>query len=163
MTPLPPLALIACRARNGVIGRRGALPWDAPDDRAHFRALTMGHTLIMGRVTYASIGRPLDGRRTIVLSRNPLFAAPGCTVAHSLDAALAAAYHTDACPFVCGGADVYRQAVPRATCIHLTELDADADGDAYFPALDPAVWRETDRIARGACAFVTLHRVNVFQ
>lgn len=158
MSALPPLALIVCRARNGVIGRRGAIPWNLPEDRAHFRALTLGHTLLMGRRTYNSIGRPLDGRRTIILSRDPAFSAPGCTVLHSLDTALAAARTTDPCPFVCGGAQLYQQTLPLATLVYLTQLDWDADGDASFPALDPATWRILEQRSHGPLSFLTLSR-----
>jgi len=156
MTRMPPLALIVCRARNGVIGCRGAIPWDLPEDRAHFRALTLGHTLLMGRRTFASIGRLLDGRRTIVLSRDPAFTAPGCTVCHSLDDALATARHTDPCPFVCGGAEIYRQTLPLATLIYLTQLDCDAEGDATFPVLDPAHWQLVAQRVHGPLSFLTL-------
>jgi dihydrofolate reductase len=142
--------LIAAVANNSIIGRGNALPWRLKSDMRYFRALTMGKPVVMGRKTYLSIGRPLKGRTTIVVSRDPAFAAPGIVVAPSLDAALAAA-RGDALRrnaeaiFVAGGAEIYAQTLPLATRLAITHVDLSADGDARFPAIDPAVWHESAR------------------
>jgi dihydrofolate reductase len=143
MTP-PRITLIVARARNGVIGLRGGLPWRLPEDLAFFRRTTMGHPIVMGRRTWESIGRPLPGRRNIVVSRQPRFEAPGAEVAASLDAALARCAGSPEV-FVIGGAQLYREALPRAQRLIVTEIDADFDGDTHFPPPDPAQWRETAR------------------
>lgn len=143
MTP-PRLTLIVARARNGVIGKDNAMPWKIPGEQAYFKRVTMGHPIIMGRKTWESIGRPLPGRRSIVVTRNPGFDAPGAVVVSSLDAAVAAcAGATEA--FVIGGAELYRLALPRADRLLITEIDFDFDGDTTFPAPDPARWREAAR------------------
>ena len=140
----PRLTLIVARARNGVIGRDGALPWRLPEDLAFFKRTTMGHPIVMGRATWASIGRPLPGRRNIVLSRQAGFAAAGAEVATSLDEALSRCAGA-AEVFVIGGAQLYRDALPRADRLLVTEIDADFDGDTHWPAPDPAHWREAAR------------------
>jgi len=143
------LTLIVARARNGTIGHRGALPWRLPEDLALFRRTTMGHPILMGRRTHASIGRPLPGRRNIVLSRDPGFRCAGCEVAPDLDSALAlCADASDV--FVIGGADLYRAALPRADRLLVTEIAADFEGDVFFPPVDPARWRETGRTHHAA-------------
>jgi dihydrofolate reductase len=141
------LALIAAVARNGVIGLRGRLPWRLPDDLKHFRALTTGHAIAMGRKTWESIGRPLPERQNIVVSRRPDYAAPGCIVAHTLREAIDLAA-MPAPVFIIGGEALYRDALPLADLLFLTEIHRDFDGDANFPAYDPAQWRETSREAR---------------
>jgi len=143
MTP-PRLTLIVARARNGVIGKDNAMPWRIPGEQAYFKRVTMGHPIIMGRKTWESIGRPLPGRRSIVISRNTAFAAPGAEVVTSLDAALARCVGA-AEAFVIGGAELYRLALPSAHRLLITEIDHDFDGDTYFPAPDPAQWREAAR------------------
>lgn len=155
---MPRIHLIVARARNGVIGNRGTLPWHLPEDLAHFKRTTMGHTVIMGRKTWDSIGRPLPGRRNIVVTRNPHWHAPGAQAAASLEQALsmcaaplptpgaegAAAAETDV--FIIGGAELYARALQgRVDTIFLTEIDADFEGDVRFPALDPRRWRERSR------------------
>ena len=140
----PRLTLIVARARNGVIGRDGALPWRLPEDLAHFKRTTMGHPIVMGRKTWESIGRPLPGRRSIVVSRQPGFEATGAEVAESLDAALALCAGAEEV-FVIGGAQLYAEALPRADRLIVTEIDADFEGDTHFPATDPALWREAAR------------------
>lgn len=140
----PRISLIVARARNGVIGRDGALPWRLPEDLAFFKRTTMGHPIIMGRRTWQSIGRPLPGRRNIVVSRNAGLYAPGAEVAPSLEAALALCAGA-AEAFVIGGAQLYREALPRAQRLVVTEIDADFDGDVQFPPADPRQWRETSR------------------
>ena len=144
---LHPLALIAAVARNGVIGLHGRLPWRLPDDLKRFRALTTGHAIVMGRKTWDSIGRPLPERQNIVVTRRRDFAAPGAIVAHSLPEAIGLA--TLPSPvFVIGGEAIYRDALPLADLLFLTEIDRDFDGDARFPDFDPAQWRETARESR---------------
>ena len=142
---LPPLSLIAAVARDGVIGRDGALPWHLPEDLRHFKRLTRGHAIVMGRRTFASIGRALPERRNLVVSRTLAAAPPGVEVFPSLEAALDAARATDPEPFVIGGAALYAEALPRATTLHLTELDRDVPGDVRFPAFDRAAFRVADR------------------
>lgn len=140
----PRLTLIVARARNGVIGRDNAMPWKIPGEQAYFKRVTMGHPIIMGRKTWESIGRPLPGRRSIVVTRNPGFVAPGAEVVSGLDAALAVCAGA-AEAFVIGGAELYRLALPRADRLLITEIDHDFDGDTFFPAPDRARWRETAR------------------
>lgn len=156
----PRISLIVARARNGVIGRDGGLPWKIPGELAHFKRTTMGHPIVMGRKTWESLGRPLPGRRNIVVTRNARYVAPGAEVVTSLPAALALCAGADEV-FVIGGAELYAQALPLARRAIVTEIDADYDGDAHFPALDPAQWRETARSPGSgapAHAFVTYER-----
>jgi dihydrofolate reductase len=151
------LVLVAAIAENGVIGRGNALPWRLKSDMAHFRAATMGKPVIMGRKTYLSIGKPLSGRTTIVVSRDRTFAAPGIVVAANWDAALAAACGdalrrgTDTM-IVAGGAEIYAQALPLASHLDVTRVHKHVEGDTHFPAIDAAVWRETAREEREAAA-----------
>ncbi|HQR19403.1 MAG TPA: dihydrofolate reductase [Burkholderiaceae bacterium] len=140
----PRLSLIVARARNGVIGKDNAMPWKIPGEQAYFKRVTMGHPIIMGRRTWQSIGRPLPGRRSIVVSRNAAFKAPGAAVVASLDAALALCTGTDEA-FVIGGAELYRIALPRADRLLITEIDHEFDGDTFFPAPDAAQWKEAAR------------------
>ncbi len=135
--------------RNGVIGREGALPWRLPEDLKRFKALTMGHVMIMGRKTYESIGRLLPGRRSVIVSRQVGYAVPGATVATSLGNAIAAAGDVPEV-FVIGGGEIYQVALPCAHRLLVTEVDASPEGDAYFPAVDAAVWRETARETHAA-------------
>ena len=162
MAAPPRLTLIAAVARNGVIGNDNALPWRLPEDLKHFKELTLGHPIIMGRKTWSSLGRPLPGRRNIVISRDPDFKASGGIVVASLAAALAAC--ADAAEaFVIGGAEIYALALPVAHRLQLTEIDRDFPGDTHFPGFDPAAWRETERKSHRAAdgldyAFVTYQR-----
>ena len=142
------VALIVARDRAGVIGANGRLPWHLPADLRRFRALTMGKPLLMGRRTYESIGRPLPGRRSIVLSRDPRFCAPGCEVAHSLDEALERAAAAGVEIMIGGGAELYRQALPLAGRVYLTQVQAHCRGGLRFPPLPPAEWREVERRER---------------
>ena len=164
------VVLVAAIAENGVIGRGNALPWRLKSDLAHFRALTIGKPVIMGRKTYLSIGKPLSGRTTIVVSRDRAFAAPGILVAGNLDTALSAARgdalrrDTDTV-VVAGGAEIYTQAMPLASRLEVTHVHKSVDGDMRFPAIDPAVWREVARIEHApgagddaAFAFVAYER-----
>jgi len=127
-------------AENGVIGRANALPWHLPNDLKRFKALTTGHSIVMGRRTFESIGRALPGRRTIVITRNPDFSAPDVELARSLDAALELTAGEDEV-FVVGGAELYRAALPRADRLYLTLVHAEVRGDVRFPAWDPASWQ----------------------
>jgi dihydrofolate reductase len=168
----PSILLIAAIAENGVIGRGNAVPWRLKSDMQHFRALTMGKPVVMGRKTYLSIGRPLQGRTTIVVSRDRAFAAPGIVAAPSLDAALAAARgdalrRTADTIVVAGGADIYAQVLPLATRLAITHVRMNVEGDAQFPAIDPDVWHESARNEHqpaaedeAAFAFVTYERAS---
>jgi len=138
------LALIAAVAKNGVIGSGNALPWRLPADMQRFRALTTGHSVIMGRKTWESIGRPLVGRQNIVVTRQQGYSADGAIVKPSLDEALRAA--TLPAPVFCiGGGELYALALPRATMLHCTQIDRDFAGETRFPAFEPSLWRETAR------------------
>lgn len=145
--PRPRISLIAAVARNGVIGDGNALAWDLPDDRRHFRAVTMGAPVIMGRRTWDSLPprfRPLPGRRNLVLTRRGPWQAAGAEVADSLDAALERLSGVDRV-FVIGGADVYAQALALADELELTEIERDFDGDARFPDWPRAAFDEVRR------------------
>jgi len=138
------IVIIAAVAKNRVIGRDNQLLWSVPEDMAHFKALTLGHAVLMGRKTWESLParfRPLPGRRNIVVSRQPAYPAPGAELAPSLQAALALAGGQTV--FIIGGADLYRQALPLADRLELTELDLAPAGDAWFPEFSPADWQET--------------------
>jgi dihydrofolate reductase len=151
----PSIVLVAAISENGVIGRDGGLPWRLRSDLRHFRALTMGKPLVMGRKTYLSIRKPLPGRTTIGVSRDPEFAAPGILATGLLAAALQAA-HGDmlrrgaAEIAVIGGGDVFTQTFPLATRLEITRVHADSAGDVTFPDIDPAKWREIDRREQAA-------------
>ncbi len=138
------LSIIAALSRNRVIGKDNQLPWRLPADLKHFKAVTLGKPVIMGRKTFESIGKPLPGRDNIVVTRNPHFRADGLAVVHSLDAALAQAHNAPEIMLI-GGAQLYAEALPRAQRLYLTLIDADIDGDAQFPEYNPAEWRETAR------------------
>ena len=146
----PVIALIAAVARNGVIGSSGALPWRLSSDLKHFKAVTMGKALVMGRKTYQSIGGPLSGRTIVVVTRDPDFAAAGILVARDVDEALALAEAAARAAgadeiVVAGGGEIYAQTIGRASRLHLTEVDVAPEGDAHFPPIDPAQWREASR------------------
>ncbi|MFA9438750.1 dihydrofolate reductase [Uliginosibacterium sp. sgz301328] len=138
----PRIALIAAVADNGVIGRDNALPWRLSDDLKRFKALTLGHPIVMGRKTWDSLGRPLPGRHNIVITRQDGLQLEGATVVHSLDEALRAAGDVPQV-FVIGGAQLYVAALPRANALHITEVHAAVEGDAHFPAI--AGFAETHR------------------
>ncbi len=138
------LSLIVARARNGVIGRDNALPWRLPEDLAHFKRTTMGHPIIMGRKTWDSIGRPLPGRRNIVVTRDAGWTAEGAERVASIREAVASCAGVSAA-FVIGGAQIYRAALPLADALDVTEIDRDIDGDTLFPPIDSREWIETSR------------------
>lgn len=139
------VTLVAAVARNGVIGHAGTIPWRIPADFAHFKALTLGHVLVMGRATYESIGRPLPGRTTIVLTRDPGWSAEGVLVARTLDEALETAAGLTGEVFVVGGAAVYAEALGRAQGQVLTEVHLSPEGDTHYPDFDRGEWVETRR------------------
>jgi dihydrofolate reductase len=132
-------------AENNAIGNNGGLPWHLPADLKRFKQLTMGKPIIMGRRTFEAIGRPLDGRRNIVLSRDLDFRAEGCETFPSLEAAVDAAASGSAEIMVIGGARIYMQALPTATHIYLTRVHASFEADTFFPVFDDAEWLETKR------------------
>ncbi|PRP71927.1 diacylglycerol kinase [Chromobacterium amazonense] len=140
----PMLTLVAAMAANRTIGINNTLPWHLPEDLKHFKAATLGKPVIMGRKTWDSIGRPLPGRRNIVVTRQADWRAEGAEVAHSLEDALALAGAVDEACLI-GGAELYRQALPIADKLCLTEIGQAFDGDAHFPAFSAADWRETAR------------------
>jgi len=161
----PGITLIAAVARNGVIGRDNGLIWRLRSDLRRFKALTLGKPVLMGRKTFDSIGRPLPGRRILVLTRDTAFAVPGVEAVHDWALALAAAAEAGEL-MVAGGAEIYRLALPQADRIHLTEVDLAPEGDTVFPEFDRTAYRETLREAHpageyDACAFsfVDLDRV----
>lgn len=139
------ISLVVAVTRNNVIGRDGGLPWRLSTDLKRFKALTIGKPVVMGRVCYDSIGRPLPGRPNIVITRNRDFAPEGIIVVHSLEDALGRAEEearklgTEEIAVI-GGGVIYRDAMDRATILHVTHVEAEIDGDTYFPAIDPAMW-----------------------
>ncbi|HMY77816.1 MAG TPA: dihydrofolate reductase [Thauera aminoaromatica] len=140
----PEIVLIAAVARNGTIGRDNELPWRLKADLQHFRALTLGHPILMGRKTWQSLGRPLPGRRNLVVSRTPDYRAEGAECFADPAAAIAAAGEAQTL-FVIGGAQLYALLLPLADRLELTEVKADVEGDAHFPAVDPARFVEERR------------------
>jgi dihydrofolate reductase len=158
MTARAPLAMVAAMTPSRVIGKDGAIPWRHAEDMKHFRRVTRGHAVIMGRATYDSIGKPLKDRRNIVVSRNPALRIEGCEVAGSLRRALELAREHDPEPCVIGGAQLYVEALPLATRLVLTYLDDEHAGDVYFPEIDPGDWIESERRRGEGATWVTLLR-----
>ena len=142
----PRISIIAAMARNRVIGIANTLPWRLPEDLKHFKALTLGHHILMGRKTYESLGRPLPGRTSVVITRSQDLQVPGCLVANSIAEAIAACNNDNEIFFI-GGEELYRQALDVADRIYLTEIQADFAGDAWFPEFDTNLWQETGRKA----------------
>ena len=161
------VALVVAVAENGIIGQHGQLPWGRmPADLRHFKQLTLGHPVIMGRKTFDSIGKALPGRPNVVVTRQPGWAAPGCEAAATVLGALERARELSA-ETVCviGGGEIYREALPAVDVVYLTEIHHSFEGDASFPALSPTDWREETRERHEADAqhayaysFVTLRR-----
>jgi dihydrofolate reductase len=151
--------IVVAVARNGVIGAGGGLPWRIPEDMSRFKQLTMGHALVMGRVTFESIGRPLPGRTNIVLTRRPDWFHEGVLVTGSLADGLSMAAARDQDAFIAGGAEVYRQALEIADRIELTEVDDSPAGDTWFPPVDWSQWREVSRQTHSGFSFVTYDRM----
>ena len=157
------VAIVVAMSENRVIGMRNGLPWRLPADLRHFRRVTLGKAVLMGRKTFESIGHPLEGRRNIVVSRDPHFRADGCLIAPSLDEALALAGGDEI--LVIGGASIYAQALPRTERIYLTLVHAQVEGDAFFPSIDEDEWLTTARTDHPAdernvfpYSFLTLER-----
>ncbi len=153
------ISMIAAMAKNRVIGRDGALPWRIPEDLRHFREVTMGHPVIMGRKTFEQIGHPLPGRLNIVLTRQRDYQAPGCHVCHSLADALEVCAGAEEV-FICGGGELYRQTISMADRIHLTVIDRECAGDTFFPDI-PDEFIETRRCdgrENIPCVFVLYER-----
>jgi dihydrofolate reductase len=161
------VTMVVARARNGVIGNKGAMPWHLPADLKRFKAITVGKPVVMGRKTFESIGKPLPGRQNIVLTRDASWTADGVTVVPNLAEAVAAAGldprilgHI----MIIGGAEIYALALPIATRVELTEIDAEPEGDTFLPAFDPARWEEVARVThepegdKPGYAFITLER-----
>jgi dihydrofolate reductase len=170
MTDRPRVALIWAMSRNRVIGLNNALPWRLPADMAHFKALTTGHPVIMGRKTYESLGRPLPNRTNIVLTGDRAWSAEGCLVAHSLREAVELANNnlpagkTEV--FVMGGENVYRQALACADRLYITLVEAEVEGDAWFPDIEWKEWLQTSRREHArddrnpfACTFLSYERL----
>lgn len=144
------LSILVAMAKNRVIGKKNKLPWHLSADLKHFKALTMGHTIIMGRKTYESIGRPLPGRTNIIVTRQTDFDVAGATVVHSLDQALnisqsSDAIHRGAEQFIIGGAVLYQQTIALSQRMYITEIQQPFDGDTYFPSFDHNEWYEKSR------------------
>ena len=162
------ISLVVAASTNNVIGRDGELPWHISEDLRHFKAVTMGHPIVMGRRTFESIGRALPGRLNIVVTRNSRFTAEGCTVVDSPAAALRAAEAAEQGAdevMIIGGSEIYRLFLPMAHRIHMTRVEADIEGDATFPPLEPNEWRivdeqrfEADESREYTVSFQTLDR-----
>lgn len=141
------VSLIVAMAQNRTIGVNNTLPWRCPEDLKHFKALTMGHHMIMGRKTFDSIGKALPGRTTVIVTRNTELTVEGCLVAHSLPEAVKLCANDEEV-FIVGGAEIYTQALPLAATLYITEIQQDVEGDAHFPAFDRNAWQETAREVR---------------
>ncbi|GAA4353696.1 dihydrofolate reductase [Hymenobacter saemangeumensis] len=160
------VSFVVAVAENGVIGNKGDLPWSKlPDDLRHFKRLTQGHPVVMGRRTFDSLGKALPNRTNIVITRQADWSAPGCETAPSVQAALERARAIDEEVCVIGGGEIYREALPAADVIYLTEVHHTFEGDAFFPELSPSEWREETRERHEAderhayaFSFVTLRR-----
>ena len=154
------IVIIAAVAKNRVIGRDNQLIWNIPEDMAHFKALTAGQTAVMGRKTWESLPprfRPLPGRRNIVITRQPDYAAPGAEVADSLENALKLA-STATVAFIIGGEQIYRQAMDLADRLEITEVDQEPEGDAWFPEIAAVDWEKTAKTEGAGFAFVTYRK-----
>ena len=138
------VSIIVAMARNRTIGINNTLPWRIPEDLRHFKALTMGHHMIMGRKTFDSIGKPLPGRTTVVVTRNRNLKIDGCIITHSLEEAIAACAGDEKI-FVVGGAELYAQAMPLTDTMYVTEIQLGIEGDTHFPEFDRNAWREVAR------------------
>ena len=138
------ISIIAAVAENNVIGKNGQLPWHLPADLMHFKNLTMGHHIIMGRKTFESVGKPLPGRTNIIISRQNDLKEANCIVVHSLDEAIKYIVEDNE-PFICGGAEIYKQAFDIADKMYLTRIHEEFDGDTFFPEINMNVWAEKGR------------------
>ncbi len=158
------LSIIVAMAKNRTIGVNNTLPWRCPEDLKHFKALTMGHHMIMGRKTFDSIGKALPGRTTVVVTRDRELVIEGCLMAHSLPEAIKLCAD-DSQTFIVGGAEIYAQAFDYIDNLYITEIQQDVEGDAHFPEFDPSRWQEVAREIRHQDTpqaleyhFVTYHR-----
>ena len=142
-------SIIVATAHHGVIGKDNNLPWHLPADLKYFKAVTMGKPIVMGRKTFESIGRPLPGRRNIVLTRDREWRADGVTVIHDINDLEQSVGEADEVMII-GGAQIYEATLNKAKRLYVTEVDCDVDGDAYFPAIEPSVWHEVSREAHEA-------------
>lgn len=140
-----PLAMIVAVGDNGAIGKDGKVPWRIPEDMRYFKTTTMGHAIIMGRKTWDEVGKPLPGRRNLVVTRQPGLTLEGAEVFTNVDDAIRAARTTDPEPYVIGGSAIYAACFPLVTKIHLTEVHRNVDADTFFPKWDRSEWRETSR------------------
>ncbi len=157
------ITIIAAIGKNRELGKNNDLIWHLPNDLKRFKKVTSGHDVIMGRKTFASLGKPLPNRTNIIISRNANYEAEGCIVVNSLEAALKAT--TDANPYILGGAQIYAQAINIANKLDLTLVDAELDADVFFPEIDMHIWKETssehfeaDEKHQYSYSFVTLER-----
>jgi dihydrofolate reductase len=137
--------MVAAYAQNRVIGRNNELVWRLPKDFKHFKDLTIGHPIIMGRKTFESLGKPLANRTSIIITRNSQYQQEGCIVVHSLEEALSEAKQLDEQIFIIGGAEIYKQALPISDLMYLTEVKASPEGDSFFPEFSINEWKETAR------------------
>ena len=154
---MKPLAMVVAMTADRVIGKDGGMPWHIPEDLKHFRRVTMGHAIIMGRKTHESIGRALPRRRNIVVTRQRDAVFEGCDVAHSIEDAIAMARAGgDDEPRIVGGGVIYEAALPLATKLYVSEVDLDVEGDTHFPRFDPEQWTETGRRAGEGVVYRTL-------
>lgn len=151
------IILIAAVSKNGVIGKENALPWHLPEDLAHFKKLTTGHAVIMGRKTFEAIGRPLPNRRNIVLTGNASYRVEGVAVFHDFKEALKACGQEEIV-YVIGGQQIYELALPWAQTIELTRVHLKVEGDAFFPIVDLKAWQEVAREDRDGFSFITYQR-----
>ena len=145
---LPFLSLLVAMSKNRVIGKNNQLPWHLPEDLKHFKALTMGHPIIMGRKTYESIGKVLPGRTNIIVTRQKNYVIPSAIVVDSIQSAFAAGLEENSAKneaFVIGGEEIFHQALTFSQHIYLTEIQKTFDGDTFFPALNSQEWREAER------------------
>lgn len=154
------LSLIVAIAHDQVIGVNNTLPWHLPEDLKRFRALTMGHHIIMGRKTYDSLGRLLPGRTTVIVTRNQDYKVEGALVAHSLTEAIALCKNDDEV-FVIGGAELYQDALKFANKLYITQIDLKVEGDAFFPQFDSAEWQETLREAHTSAQGLSFSYINL--
>ena len=154
------VVLVAAVADNGVIGQGGDIPWHLSEDLKHFRATTTGHTVVMGRRTYESIGHPLPYRTNVVVTRDRAWSADGVFVAHYVPSGIERGRELDGDVMVIGGGAVYAEAMPLATHQVLTEVHQSPEGDTHYPDFDRARWRETRREARDGFDFVWLERAD---
>lgn len=160
------VSIIAAMDRNHLIGNKNQLPWHLPADFTHFKTVTMGKPIIMGRKTFESIGKPLPGRTNIVLSRNPDMNFEGTICVNSFEDALAAVTDEDEV-MVIGGSAIYKMLLPQIDRMYITYVDAEFEGDAWFPEFDKSQWLEKDSVLRQAdeknaydCRFVTFEKIN---